>query len=120
MTTAFLYDERFLNHDAGAGHPERKERLEYAIRHLRAQHWFKDLVPVEPKICDRRWIEEIHDSKYVDRASRACQSGLPFLDVPDVGISEKSCDIAYLAAGGALELADRVVSREVQNGSRDA
>ena len=24
MTTAFLYDERFLEHNPGAGHPERR------------------------------------------------------------------------------------------------
>ncbi len=116
MTTAFLYDDRFLDHNAGVGHPERKERLEYAIRHLRAQPWFGDLLAVEPKPCERRWIEEIHDGKYIDRASAACRDGLPFLDVADVGICEASCDVAYLAAGGALALADNVVSGEAQNG----
>ena len=27
MATGFLYDPRFLDHDAGRGHPERSERL---------------------------------------------------------------------------------------------
>jgi acetoin utilization deacetylase AcuC-like enzyme len=116
MTTAFLYDDRFLDHDAGAGHPERKERLEFAIRHLRAQPWFGDFLSVEAKTCERRWIEEIHDSDYIDRASEACRKGLPFLDVADVGICEASCDVAYLAAGGALALADKVIAGEAQNG----
>jgi len=116
MTTAFLYDDRFLDHDAGAGHPERKERLQSAIRHLRARPWFGDLLSVEAKSCERRWIEEIHESKYIDRASEACRKGLPFLDVADVGICGASCDVAYLAAGGALVLGDKVVSGEAQNG----
>jgi acetoin utilization deacetylase AcuC-like enzyme len=116
MTTAFLYDDRFLDHDAGAGHPERKERLQSAIRHLRARSWFGDLLSVEPEPCERRWIEEVHESKYIDRASEACRNGLPFLDVADVGICGASCDVAYLAAGGALVLGDKVISGEAQNG----
>ncbi len=116
MTTAFLYDDRFLDHDAGTGHPERKERLEFAIRHLRAQPWFGDLLSIDATPCERRWIEEIHDGKYIDRAGEACREGLPFLDVADVGICKASCDIAYLAAGGALALADKVISGEAQNG----
>jgi acetoin utilization deacetylase AcuC-like enzyme len=116
MTTGFLYDDRFLDHDAGAGHPERKERLQSAIRYLRAQPWFGDLLPVAPRMAERQWIEEVHDGSYIERAGEACRQGLPFLDVADVGICEASCDVAYLAAGGALELADRIVAGDVQNG----
>jgi acetoin utilization deacetylase AcuC-like enzyme len=116
MTTGFLYDDRFLDHDAGTGHPERKERLQSAIRYLREQPWFGDLRQVAPRVAERRWIEEIHDSSYIERADEACRQGLPFLDVADVGICEASCDVAYLAAGGALELADRIVAGDVQNG----
>ena len=46
MTTAFLYDDRFLNHNPGAGHPERRERLETTIGHLQTQPWFGQLQQV--------------------------------------------------------------------------
>lgn len=115
MTTAFLYDDRFLDHNAGPGHPERKERLETAIRYLRRLPWFGELQQVAPRIPERRWIEEVHESKYIDRAVEACRKNIPFLDHPDVGICGSSYDVAYLAAGGALALTDKVVSGEVQN-----
>jgi len=116
MTTGLVYDDRFLDHDAGAGHPERKERLQSVIRYLREQPWFGDLLAVAPRMAERQWVEEVHDGGYIERAGEACRQGLPFLDVADVGICEASCDVAYLAAGGALALADRIVAGDVQNG----
>jgi acetoin utilization deacetylase AcuC-like enzyme len=38
------------------------------------------------------------------------------LDTPDVGISEKSYEIALLAAGGGLALADQIMQGKIQNG----
>ena len=116
MTTGFVYDERFLEHNAGPHHPERRERLESTIAHLQCEEWFERLeaVPISP--CDRSWIETVHDGELVDRAHEACRDGLPFLDVADVGICPDSYDIALLAAGGALALADGVARAEIDNG----
>lgn len=116
MTTGFLYDPRFLNHDTGAGHPERRERLVATMEHLENQDWFAQLKQVSPRVPERKWIETIHDSAYIDRAASTCKSGAPFLDVPDVSISPESYDTAMLATGSVLELADHVVSREFDNG----
>ena len=116
MTTGFVYDERFLEHDAGPHHPERRERLESTIAHLRREEWFDELQAVPASACDRAWIETVHDGELLDRAQEACRRGLPFLDVADVGICRDSCDIALLAAGGALALADGVARSEIDNG----
>ena len=116
MTTALLYDERYLKHNAGLGHPERPERLQRTIEHLRAQSWFESLVTVTPRVGEREWIETIHAGALIDRAEAACEGGAPFLDVADVGICADSCDIARLAVGGVLALADAIVSGEAANG----
>ena len=116
MTTGFVYDERFLAHDAGPHHPERRERLESTIDHLRREAWFDALRPVPASPCDRAWLETVHDRELVDRARESCRRGLPYLDVADVGICPDSYDIALLAAGGALALADGVASAEIDNG----
>ena len=116
MTTAFLYDARFLDHDAGRGHPERSERLVSTMAWLGSRDWFGDLVRVDPAMADPAWVETVHDAGYVARAEEACRSGAPFLDVADVGISRRSSDVALLAAGGALALADRIVAGDVENG----
>ena len=116
MKTGFLYDPRFLDHDAGRGHPERSERLVSTMNWLESRDWFDSLVRIDPAMADPAWIETVHDAGYIARAEETCRSGAPFLDVADVGVSRQSSDIARLAAGGALALADRIVAGEVENG----
>ena len=116
MTTAFLYDDRFLEHNPGAGHPERRERLERTIGHLRSLDWFDQLSQVETRTAERRWIEGTHSANLIERAASACSNGAPFLDVADVGISAGSYDIARLAAGGVLQLADAIAGGVANNG----
>ena len=115
MTTGFLYDPAFLEHDPGPGHPERSDRLRAAYGHLSKQPWFDTLVRVSPTTPDRHWVSEVHSTEYIDRAQTACSSGYPFLDTMDVGISRKSFDVALLAVGATIQLADRVLDRSVDN-----
>ena len=116
MTTGFLYDSRFLDHDAGRGHPERSERLVSTMAWLEGCDWFGDLVRVDAVMADPAWIETVHDASYIARAEETCRSGAPFLDVADVGVSRRSSEVARLAAGGALALADRIIAGDVENG----
>jgi acetoin utilization deacetylase AcuC-like enzyme len=116
MSTGFLYDERFLDHDPGPGHPERGERLSRTLDHLRAQPWFAELAPVEARRAEPEWVATIHTESLVQRAEAACRAGEPWLDCADVGISADSFDVALLTAGGALALADRMMAGEIDNG----
>ena len=116
MTTGFLYDPRFLEHDAGRGHPERRERLVSTMAWLEGLDWFGDLARIDGAPADPAWIETVHDARYIARAEETCRSGAPFLDVADVGVSRRSSDVALLAAGGALALADGIVAGEITNG----
>ncbi|GJL81406.1 MAG: acetoin utilization protein [marine bacterium B5-7] len=116
MTTAILYDPRYLDHDTGAGHPERPARLSHVAEHLKTASWFDQLHHVEAAPCDQTWIETIHDHSYVERARQACREGQRYIDTPDVAVSSSSFDIALLAAGGALSLADAVIGGRSDNG----
>jgi len=116
MSTGLLFDPRFLDHDPGAHHPERSARLVSARRALMDAPWYPELLAVEPRVADRKWLETTHDSAYIERAAEACRTGLPWLDVADVGISSQSYDIALHAAGGAMALADAVVGGDLGNG----
>jgi acetoin utilization deacetylase AcuC-like enzyme len=115
MATGFLYDERFLDHNAGAGHPERRERLSSTMAHLQAQTWFGQLRRLAPRVAEETWVESVHSHDLIVRARNACEQELPFLDVMDVGISRESFDTALLAVGGAQILADEVIAGEVDN-----
>jgi acetoin utilization deacetylase AcuC-like enzyme len=116
MATGFLYDSVYLDHDTGPGHPECGDRLIAVMEFLKRQSWFSALEQLSPRSAPREWIESIHAHRYVDRVEQACQRGLPYLDVFDVGISAKSYEVAKLAVGGVLTLADHVVNGTVDNG----
>ena len=116
MATGLLYDSIFLEHDTGPGHPERPERLSLTFDHLRNLPWFKDLKPLKPRKAEAEWLSAVHAPGYLRHAEETCRLGLSYLDTPDVAISGNSFDIALLAAGGALEMADQVISGDIQNG----
>ena len=116
MATGLVYDPQFLEHDTGRGHPERPERLTASLDHLELMPWFGELVRYKPKPADPVWIETTHTRAYMARAKRACANGQPFLDSMDVAISGRSFDVAQLAAGAAMVLADALVAGEISNG----
>jgi acetoin utilization deacetylase AcuC-like enzyme len=116
MSTGISYDPAFLNHDTGPGHPERRERLTTTLKHLRTLPWFAGLRMHEPKAPDPSWLETIHSPEYIARAAAVCRSGARFLDTMDVAVCRDSFDIAQLAAGAPMGLADAVVRGEIANG----
>lgn len=116
MKTGYLYDEHFLEHQTGSGHPECPERLRVTHAYLQCQSWFRKLVTVKPQPADEKWILRVHEKNYVKRLQEVAQSGFAYLDTPDVGICKKSPIIARLAAGGALKLADCVMEGKINNG----
>ncbi len=116
MRTGFHYDPRYLEHDTGRGHPESAARLRTSIEHLQQQNWFPQLHAIHATSVEEQWLREIHSAAYIERAASACRDRAPYLDCPDVSISAQSCDIARLAAGGALALADAVIDGSVDNG----
>ena len=116
MNTAFCFDPQFLKHDTGLDHPERADRLNATIVHLRQQPWFQQLLPVTAIACDLEWIHQIHDPALGQRAESACRAGLPYLDTPDVAVSTATYDTALLAAGGLINVIDEVIAGRADNG----
>ena len=116
MATGLIDDDRFLAHDTGPHHPERAARVG-AIRHaLAARSWFGELLHCAAVAADIAVIESSHTLAYIRRAARACAAGAPYLDTPDVAISALSYDVAVLAAGAPLVLADALVQGQISNG----
>ena len=113
--TGFLYDPRFLDHDTGPGHPERKERLTHTLAHLEKLPLMASLEKIAPQAASLEWIETVHSPEYVARAKETCLSGERMLDTPDVAVSPASYEAALLAAGGALTLADKIMEGKIQN-----
>jgi acetoin utilization deacetylase AcuC-like enzyme len=110
MQTLILRDERFLLHDAGAGHPERPERL-------KAVHQDLDARPIprtssrSPRAAQREELERVHDPAHVRRIAATAGRPRTRLD-SDTSANEHSYEVAVLAAGAALTAVEAVTSRE--------
>ena len=115
MKTGFVQDARFLAHDTGDGHPECSARLSVALKYLETQSWYETLTQVEANSAELEQILRVHDTDYVRRAEEVCRSGNSHLDSMDVSVCTESFDIALLAAGSSIQLADNVINKTVDN-----
>ena len=116
MATGLIDDDRFLAHDTGPRHPEQPARLSAIRRALAARSWFGELQHCAAVPADIAVLESSHTLAYIRRAAQACAAGAPYLDTPDVVISAQSYDVALLAAGAPLVLADALVQGQINNG----
>ena len=116
MTTGFIYDPAYLRHDTGPGHPESPARLTATMNLLEKQPWFGGLRRLDPGPCDPALIEAIHHPGYIARVEKACRDGDRYLDSMDTAICSESYDIALLAAGGLVKLADAIMEGDIRNG----
>ena len=116
MKTGFLQDSRFLQHDTGPGHPECSERISATMSYLEKQAWFNLLTNIHTRNANYDDVLSIHDIHYIKRAEEVCRSGNSYLDSMDVSVCVDSFDIALLAAGSALQMADEVMQGNIDNG----
>jgi acetoin utilization deacetylase AcuC-like enzyme len=99
--------ERFADHDAGRGHPERPARLDAVLRGARAAGLEEDLVPVAPRPATRDELELVHPAAYLDALERFCEQGGGHID-PDTAAVPESWAAAVLGAGAGPDAVDRL------------
>ena len=114
MPTAFLYDDLYLKHDAGAFHPENPERLRAILRGLRESQLWDRLVHVPPIEATRDQIQLTHTSELFEFVRAASLRGSYQVD-PDTHISRHSFDAALLAAGAAVRAVSGIMENEFSN-----
>ena len=112
--TGFLYDERYLLHDTGPDHPEVPERLQAIYKGIEADLLSK-LTMIQASGPDLKWIEAVHDKKYIQRFEAACRSGIQTFDHPDNQMCSETYDIALLAVGGILDAVRSVMEGKIDN-----
>lgn len=116
METGFIYDDAFLRHDTGPGHPECPARLQATMAHLQSLDWFSNLHPLETRLIETEQLLPVHASDYIRRAEETCLNGGVFLDSMDVGVCRDSYEISLLAAGATLVMADEILKGRIDNG----
>ncbi|MCX8042957.1 MAG: histone deacetylase [Desulfobacterota bacterium] len=100
-------DPRFLLHQTGVHHIEVPRRLETIYTMLDANGLSQNTVHIAPRFASLEDIELVHTPEYIEKILDTAGEPLRYLD-PDTVTSEKSCEVAFLAAGGVLEAVDRV------------
>ena len=113
--TGFLYDKRFLRHHTGTYHPEIPERLTAIMEGLEADGFLSRLVSLSPPTPERRWVEAVHEARYIRRFETACRDGQRVFDSPDNQMGPETFGIALLAAAGVVEAARRMMAGEIDN-----
>lgn len=115
MSTGLIYNERFLHHDTGPGHPERPDRLRAIVAALRSSGLWDRLQHLEFDAATPSRIERLHSPAYVHRVIETCASGMSYVDVADSAVCEASAELAMLAVGGVLRAVDAVMAGEIDN-----
>jgi acetoin utilization deacetylase AcuC-like enzyme len=106
--TGFVYHPIYMEHFAGAGHPERPERLTAILRALDESGLRADLVEIEPRPCAREYIEAVHTKRLVTQIEELCDHAPGRVDA-DTAVSEKSFEAALMAAGAGIAAADAIM-----------
>ncbi len=104
---------RCLDHDAGAGHPERPARLEAVLAGIGAAGLDEAIRAVEPRHAAREDLERVHPGAYIDALERYCLAGGGYLD-GDTHVGRESFDAALLAAGAGLDMVERLERGEAE------
>jgi acetoin utilization deacetylase AcuC-like enzyme len=105
----FIYDPVFLEHDTGAYHPEKAERLRAILRCIEPLN--DRLLRLEPIAVSEAMLRSVHTAEHIERVEEASRSGAS-LDA-DTPTSERSYEAALKAAGAGIVAVDAVAAGKV-------
>ena len=108
MSTAVAWNPASRLHQAGAGHPERPQRIEAVLEALRAPDLAGLVDWVEAPPADREAILRVHPAGYLDALEAIGAAGGAALDA-DTVMGPRTWEAALAAAGVALAAVERGV-----------
>jgi acetoin utilization deacetylase AcuC-like enzyme len=114
VSTCFVYDQRFLQHNR-PGHVERRERLEAIMQALRERGLLEGLGEVPASEVAREHLLKVHREHYVNTVRDVAERGGGNLDA-DTYLNDRSYHVALLAAGGLVKLVNAIVDGRYDNG----
>ncbi len=107
-----IYDNFYLKHDNGPGHPENAGRLTAIKKELENPGFRNRIVIEKPRPAIDKEIELIHDKNYIKEIRDLSRSGgISYLD-PDTAVTEHTYDCALLAAGGCFTGLDLIFHKK--------
>lgn len=106
--TVLIYDDIFLKHDTGYGHPENSERLENTIKYLKESGLWEKLQVMKPRAASMEEIGLVHPQTYIKAVKQLADTGGGWLD-GDTVVSSESYNAAIYAAGAPLTAIDLIM-----------
>ena len=114
MSTAWFSHTSSKEHDNGAGHPERPERLAAIEAAIAAQPWSGELLRREAGPATVEALERCHTAQHVALIRRLSEQGGGVID-GDTRVCPASWNAAQHAAGAAMDAVDAVLSGQCNN-----
>jgi len=117
MATAFIYDPIFLEHLTPARHVESPRRVKAIYDQLEQLHWLDrpDVLRLAPRPATEDELAAVHTREYIRSIAEASKAGGGRLDA-DTSVSERSYEVALMAAGAPLVALDALLAGQARNG----
>lgn len=113
---ALLFDNRYFDHAISLPSPENATRLRHLYQQLDTAWYQSRTVRFPPREASLIDILSVHSGFYLDQIRDQALCGDPYSYDRDTYLMELSLYTAQLAAGGCLELADRIMTGEIDYG----
>ncbi len=110
-----LLDNRYFEHRITRPTPENPGRLRHLFGSIR-ERYNGSLTLVKPREAQTSDIEQVHSAFYLNQLRTHAARTDPFSYDRDTYLMERSLETARLAAGGCLELADRIMDSSITQG----
>ncbi len=114
--TGIIKDQRLFNHRIEQASPENPGRLRNLYLTLANPTYGDRLASFPSREASSREVEAIHSKFYLDQIRAHALATDPFSYDRDTYLMDESIYTAHLAAGGCLDLADRIMNDEIKNG----
>ena len=114
MKTGLITSNSYQNHNTGAGHPEKIDRVTVIINNFNKLN-NKNLIWKKPSKFKRKLLENTHNADYINFIEKSFpEKGLSFLD-GDTIISPGSKEATVDAVGSIIAAIDGVQNKEFHN-----
>jgi len=110
VSTTIVWNPATRGHDAGAGHPERPERLDAVLDALRAPDLASQVEWIEAAPAPREALARVHPARYLDALEQLGRAGGGALD-GDTAMGPASWDAALAASGVAIAAVEQGLKR---------
>lgn len=116
MTTAFVTDAIFRQHDPGWDHPEAPERYDAVLRALQHEGLLDYMHPLVPRLATEEELGWCHARPYLAQARHEIESGqTTVLSSGDTAVSYRSWEVARYAVGSVFRAIDTLYAGGARN-----